>query len=99
MRYEMKPEYFTGIAEIDKEHARLFELAQETDDLLEDDLLQDKTEQLVYLVSELINYTRIHFSHEEDYLRSIHYSDFAAHSAQHRKIGRASCRERVWTWV
>ncbi len=86
MRYEMKPEYFTGIAEIDKEHARLFELAQETDDLLEDDLLQGKTEQLVYLVSELINYTRIHFSHEEDYLRSIHYSDFAAHSAQHRSF-------------
>lgn len=86
MRYEMKPEYFTGIAEIDREHARLFELAQETDDLLENDLLQDKTEQLVHLISELIDYTRIHFSHEEDYLRSIHYADFAAHSAQHRSF-------------
>ena len=44
--YEMKPEYYTGIEAIDKEHERLFELAQETHELLNDNLLLDKTENL-----------------------------------------------------
>ena len=84
--YEMKPEYFTGIEEIDQEHARLFELAQETYDLLNDDFLQDKTEQLIHLISELIDYTKTHFSHEEAYLEGIHYADLERHSAQHRRF-------------
>jgi len=32
--YEMKPEYFTGIDFIDKEHARLFAIADEAYQLL-----------------------------------------------------------------
>ena len=32
--YEMKPEYYTGIKAIDQEHTRLFELAQETYELM-----------------------------------------------------------------
>ena len=40
--YEMKPEYYTGIDFIDQEHTKLFELAQETHDLLYDDFLQDR---------------------------------------------------------
>ncbi len=86
MMYEMKPEYYTGIQEIDQEHKRLFELAQETYDLLNNDLLQDKSEQLIHLVSELIDYTKTHFSHEEAYLESIQYAGLDTHSAQHRKF-------------
>lgn len=82
--YEMKPEYYTGIEAIDQEHARLFELAQETHDLLFNDLLQDKSDQLLYLISELINYTRTHFSHEEAYQESIGYAKLKEHIAQHR---------------
>ena len=62
--YEMKPEYYTGIDAIDREHTRLFELAEETYQLLNDDFLQDKTDNLIHLISELINYTRTHFSYE-----------------------------------
>ena len=40
--YKMKPEYYTGIEAIDNEHTRLFELAQETKDLLCDDFILDK---------------------------------------------------------
>ena len=86
MMYEMKPEYYTGIEKIDQEHERLFELAQETYELLHNDFLQDKTEQLVYLISELINYTKTHFSHEEAYLDSIHYAELEKHKTQHRKF-------------
>ena len=86
MMYEMKPEYYTGIEKIDQEHERLFELAQETYELLNNDFLQDKTEQLVYLISELINYTKTHFSHEEAYLDSIHYAELEKHKTKHRKF-------------
>lgn len=82
--YEMKPEYYTGIESIDQEHARLFELAQETQDLLDNDLLQDKADSLLHLISELINYTRTHFSHEEEYQKSIGYANLKQHAAQHR---------------
>lgn len=84
--YEMKPEYYTGIEFIDKEHARLFELAQETHDLLYDDLLQDKSDRIVHLVSELINYTKTHFAHEEAYQKSINYAHIKEHAAQHRQF-------------
>jgi len=49
--YEMKPEYYTGIEAIDKEHTRLFELAQETHDLLNNEILLDKTDSLTALIS------------------------------------------------
>ena len=84
--YEMKPEYYTGIEFIDKEHARLFELAQETHELLYDDLLQDKSDRIIHLVSELINYTKTHFAHEEEYQKSINYTYIKEHTAQHRQF-------------
>ena len=72
--YEMKPEYYTGIESIDQEHARLFDLARETHNLLNDYLLYDKTEKLGSLISELIDYTKTHFAHEEAYMESIRYA-------------------------
>lgn len=84
--YEMKPEYYTGIVNIDNEHTRLFELAQETYELLGDNLLHDKTERLTALISELIDYTKKHFAHEEAYMESIHYAHIPAHITLHRKF-------------
>lgn len=84
--YEMKPEYYTGIAVIDKEHERLFELAEETYELLNNGILQNKTESLMTLISELIDYTRKHFSHEELYMKSIQYAHIEEHAAQHRQF-------------
>lgn len=84
--YEMKSEYYTGIDFIDQEHAKLFELAQETHDLLYDSLLLDKSDKIIDLISELINYTRTHFSHEEEYQKSINYPYISQHIAQHRQF-------------
>ena len=82
----MKPEYYTGIESIDQEHSRLFELAQETLDLLTDDLVYDKTEKLNSLISELIDYTKTHFAHEEAFMKSIHYAEIDSHMILHRKF-------------
>lgn len=84
--YEMKPEYLIGIDLLDKEHTRLFELAEETYEVLQDEFSQDKAARITHLVSELINYTRTHFSHEEAYQKSINYPYFAEHAAQHRQF-------------
>lgn len=84
--YEIKPEYLTGIELLDKEHTRLFELAEETYEVLQDEFSQDKTVRITHLVSELINYTRVHFSHEEAYQKSIHYPYITEHAAQHRQF-------------
>lgn len=84
--YEMKPEYYTGIEAIDQEHSRLFDMAQETQDLLGDNLLYDKTEKLNSLISELIDYTKTHFAHEEAFMRSIHYAEIDSHMVLHRKF-------------
>ena len=84
--YEMKPEYFTGVDFIDKEHKRLFELAQETHDLLHDTTMHYKTNHIVALVSELIDYTRTHFTHEEAYQKSINYPYIGEHASQHRQF-------------
>ena len=84
--YTMKPEYYTGIEFVDKEHTRLFELAQETHDLLYNDLLQDKSDRIVHLVSELIDYTKVHFAHEEAYQKSTNYAYIKEHALQHRQF-------------
>lgn len=84
--YQMKPEYYTGIEFIDQEHKRLFELAEETYQLLYDEILQDKADQIIHLISELINYTRTHFFHEEAYQKKINYPYFEEHAKQHRQF-------------
>lgn len=84
--YQMKPEYYTEIEFIDQEHKRLFELAEETYQLLYDEILQDKADQIIHLISELINYTRTHFSHEEAYQKKINYPYFEEHAKQHRQF-------------
>lgn len=84
--YEIKPEYLTGIEFIDKEHTRLFELAEETYEILHDNISEDKTSEIVRLVSELIDYTRVHFSHEEAYQKEINYPYIAQHATQHRQF-------------
>ena len=84
--YEMKPEYYTGVDFVDKEHEKLFDLANEAYDLLFDSFLQDKTDRIIHLISELIDYTRTHFSHEEAYLEQIHYDRIAEHAALHRSF-------------
>lgn len=54
--------------------------------MLYDDLLQDKSDRIIHLVSELINYTKTHFAHEEEYQKSINYAYIKEHAAQHRQF-------------
>lgn len=83
MKYEFTKDYLTGIEEIDKEHAHLFELVNETYDLMMNEMIPDKYDRIVGLLDELREYTKTHFAHEEAYMESMHYQHVWSQRHQH----------------
>ena len=83
MKYEFTPEFYTGIEAIDKEHARLFEITNNAYDLLTNDFIPDKYDQISAILEELREYTKTHFAHEEAYMESISYQKIWSQKIQH----------------
>lgn len=81
--YELKPEYLTGIEQIDNEHKRLFEIAEEVYQLQQQEFLVDKYDQIKAALEELREYTKTHFAHEEEYMESIQYKHMFMQKVQH----------------
>lgn len=81
--YEMKKEYYTGIEQIDKEHERLFEIAEELYQLSKEEFIADKYDNIRSLLDELREYTKYHFRHEEEYMQSIGYKQMFMQKVQH----------------
>ena len=73
LMYKMKKEFLTGIKQIDEQHERLFEIANETYHLLQNEFKIDKYDEVLNLIDELKEYTRFHFKEEEEYMESINY--------------------------
>lgn len=84
--YQFTEEYYTGIALIDEEHAHLFELAEEAYQLLQEEFLHDKYDQLSSIFQELQEYTEKHFADEEEYMESVDYPALFIQKAQHRQF-------------
>ena len=84
MKYEFTDDYLTGIELIDKEHEHLFEIANETYDLLKNEFVTDKYDRIVALLEELKDYTKTHFAHEEEYMKNINYQYIWSEIHQHR---------------
>ncbi len=83
---QWKDEYCTGIAPIDEQHKELFSIANRIYDLLKNDLIPDKYDSIVAIISELQNYTRYHFKTEEDYMQQINYRRFLSQKAAHNEF-------------
>lgn len=81
--YEMKPEYYTGIAFIDEEHSKLFSIADKAYDLLMNDFIPDKYDYIMEVIKELKDYTKYHFDHEEAYMNSIGYKRILSQKVAH----------------
>ena len=75
--------YHTGIKEIDEEHKRLFDIIRETNTLIHNDLLHDKYDEIIHLLEELREYTKIHFSDEEAYMKKIGFPELDAQIRAH----------------
>lgn len=81
--YEFKEEFLTGIEEIDREHKRLFEIANELYALKCEEFIPDKYDNIRTILEELKDYTLTHFAHEEAYMQSIGYKRMFTQKSQH----------------
>jgi hemerythrin len=81
--YEFKEEFRTGIEKIDREHARLFEIADKAYNTLMDEFIPDKYDYIVEILNELRDYAATHFKHEEEYMMSINYKRLISQKAMH----------------
>ena len=86
MKYEFTKDYHTGIDFIDEEHAKLFEIATRAYDLLTNQFVTDKYDAIVAVLEELRDYTKYHFNHEEEYMKSINYPKRFSQLHQHTQF-------------
>ncbi|BCK01182.1 bacteriohemerythrin [Anaerocolumna chitinilytica] len=81
--YEMKPEYYIGVDTIDNEHAELFRIANDAYELVKNDFVPDKFDDIVAIILKLKEYTKQHFADEEAYMLSIGYKRYLSQKAAH----------------
>ena len=88
--YLFSDDYLTGIALIDDENRQLFTLVNEIYKLIHDTFIFDKYDEIIRILTELRNYTEMHFQDEEAYMEQIHYpqldSQRVAHNAFIEKL-------------
>lgn len=84
--YELKDEYLTGIESIDMEHKKLFEIAEEAYQVLHNDYIADKYDNMCDILEKLKEYTIMHFEHEEQYMESIGYKKIFSQKIQHEEF-------------
>lgn len=83
LMYEMKPEYLTGVEFIDKEHTKLFAIANEAYELLKNQFIPDKYDNIMQVLNELRDYAKYHFSHEEEHMNSIGHKKILSQKVAH----------------
>jgi hemerythrin len=78
--FEWKSEYATNIGSIDAQHQNLFAIGRE---LFAAMSAGQGKGALGRILNRLIQYTTVHFAHEERLMQLHKYPDFASHKAQH----------------
>lgn len=73
----------TGIQSVDDQHQRLFDIIRETNDLIHEELLHDKYDEIMRLLTQLREYTEFHFHDEEALMERIHYPELEAQMRAH----------------
>lgn len=81
--YVFSNEYLTGIELIDSEHRQLFALVNEVHALVHDEFIFDKYDEIMRILTELRNYTEMHFHDEEAYMEEINYPELDAQRRAH----------------
>lgn len=82
--FEWREEYSLGIISIDNQHKKIFVIANEIYQLLNNDLSDsEKYDRVIKLIGDLKAYTIYHFGWEESYMESIGYKDLNFHKLEH----------------
>lgn len=79
-------EFLTGIPLVDEEHQKLFEIICKVHKAIQAEHVHDKFDAILDILDELRQYTQVHFSDEEQYMRSIHYDGLAAQEILHQQF-------------
>ena len=91
MKYEFTDDYLTGIAAVDQQHAKLFDLTNECYELVMEDASEDKYDKIVAILDELAAYAGTHFASEEAYAERVGDPHRFSHRALHlrfmKKVG------------
>jgi hemerythrin-like metal-binding protein len=83
--FEWSDEFGIGISSIDAQHRALFGIARELHTAMAGG--QAKTV-LASILDRLVQYTKMHFAHEEHLMSQHHYPDLQAHLAEHAALTR-----------
>ena len=75
--------FHTGIPIIDEEHKQLFAIIAKTNNVIRAELLHDKYDEIMEILSQLRSYTEMHFADEEAYMERISYPDLEAQKRAH----------------
>lgn len=81
--YKMKEEYYIGVEAIDMQHEELFRIANEAYELLKEEFVADKFDNIVAIIVRLKEYAIQHFADEEAYMMSIGHKKFLSHKTEH----------------
>lgn len=84
-RPQFDSKYLVGIAQVDREHRQLFEIAARVYDSLgaSDEAAEAITDDAVM---ELLDYTATHFASEESLMEAAGYPELESHRRQHQQL-------------
>lgn len=81
--YQFTDDCLIGVEKIDNEHRELFRIINETQELLENQILNDKYDRIRETVERLGAYAEEHFRHEEEYMEEIRHPELELQKRQH----------------
>lgn len=84
--YKFTEDCMTGIEEIDKEHEYLFQVINEANHLL--NTANNSVIMVKEIVKNLKQYAKVHFEHEESYMRKIHDPELPRQKREHEVFTR-----------
>ena len=90
MKYEWSNSLSIGYDLIDRQHQRLFDIANTLTDELGKSAEANK-ESLLSIIEDLLAYTRYHFAEEEPLMQQAGYPDFKRHKAIHDALIAKIC--------
>lgn len=82
-KYAFTEKYKTGVALIDDEHKKLFDIMENADQAIHDETSYDKYDHIIGILDEMREYTKFHFSDEEHLMEKIAYPDLPAQKKAH----------------
>lgn len=81
--YHFTDDCLIGVEAIDNEHRELFRIINDTQELLDNQIMNDKYDRILEMVDRLERYAEEHFQHEEEYMETINHPELNLQRRQH----------------